>query len=83
MNILRQTPFPLSVSYDGLTPSTDYALEIYDDHTELELSITLTSDSNGVVSYELPTTFEKYDETYSLYIYSLDVEDQPDETCYG
>jgi hypothetical protein len=80
MNILRQTPFPLSVSYDGLTPSTDYALEIYDDHTELELSITLTSDSNGVVSYELPTTFEKYDETYSLYIYSLDVEDEPDET---
>ncbi len=80
MNILRQTPFPLQVSYDGLIPSTDYALEIYDDHTELELSITVTSDSDGVVLYELPTTFEKYDETYSLYIYSLDSEDEPDET---
>jgi hypothetical protein len=30
--------------------------------------------------YELPTTFEKYDETYSLYIYTLDVDDEPDET---
>jgi hypothetical protein len=68
------------VSYDGLTPSTDYALEIYDDHTFLVLSVTVTSDSSGVVLYELPTTFEKYDETYSLYIYTLDVDDEPDET---
>jgi hypothetical protein len=80
MNLLRQTPFPLEVSYDGLTPSTDYALEIYDDHTFLVLSVTVTSDSSGVVLYELPTTFEKYDETYSLYIYTLDVDDEPDET---
>ena len=80
MNILRQPPFPLEVSYDGLTPSTEYALEIYDDHTDLELSVTVTSDSNGVVSYELPTVFEKYDETYSLYVYTLDVDDKPDET---
>lgn len=80
MNILRQPPFPLEVSYDGLTPTTDYALEIYDDHTELQLSVTVTSDPNGVVSYELPTIFEKYDETYSLYIYTLDLDDEPDET---
>lgn len=80
MNILRQTPFPLQVSYDGLIPSTDYALEIYDDHTDLELSVTVTSNSDGVVLYELPTTFEKYDATYSLYMYSLDSEDEPDET---
>jgi hypothetical protein len=80
MNILRQTPFPLEVSYDGLMPSTDYALEIYDDHTELKLSVMVSSDSNGVVSYELPTTFEKYDETYSLYIYNLDSNDEPDDT---
>lgn len=80
MNILRQPPFPLEVSYDGLTPNTDYALEIYDDHTELELSVTVTSDGNGAVSYELPTVFEKYDETYSLYIYTLDLNDEPDET---
>jgi hypothetical protein len=80
MNILRQTPFPLEVSYSDLTPNTDYALEIYDDHTELQLSVTVTSDGSGVISYELPTVFEKYDETYSLYIYNLDVNDEPEET---
>lgn len=80
MNILRQPPFPLSVSYDGLDPSTEYALEIYDDHTNLELSVTITTDASGVVEYDLPSNFEKFDETYSLYIYTLDANDEPDET---
>ena len=80
MNILRQPPFPLEVSYDGLDPNTDYALEIYDDHTFLELSDTVTSDENGVVSYTLPSDFEKYDETYSLSLYTIDLNDEPDET---
>lgn len=80
MDILRQTPFPLEVSYDGLDANTEYALEIYDDHTFLQLSVTVTSDGSGTVTYELPTVFEKYDETYSLYIYTLDINDEPDET---
>ena len=80
MNILRQPPFPLSVSYDGLDPNTDYILEIYDDHTFLEVSEVVTSNGNGIVSYTLPTPFEKYDETYSLYIYTMDLNDNPDDT---
>lgn len=80
MNILRQPPFPLSVSYDGLDPNTDYILEIYDDHTFLELSEVVTTNGSGVISYTLPTSFEKYDETYSLYIYTMDLNDDPDET---
>jgi hypothetical protein len=80
MNLLRQTPFPLEVSYDGLTPNTDYSLEIYDDHTDVEVSTIVTSDSDGVVLYELPTKFEKYDETYSVYIYSIDVDGNPEDT---
>lgn len=80
MNILRQTPFPLEVSYSGLTPDTEYSLEIYNDHTGLEVSVTVTSDGTGVVSYELPTIFEKYDETYSLYIYALDIDSEPTDT---
>jgi len=80
MNILRQTPFPLTISYSGLSANTDYALEIYDDHTSLQLSVTVTSNGSGVISYELPTVFEKYDETYSLYIYTLDVNDEPEDT---
>ncbi len=80
MNILRQTPFPLEVSYGGLDANTDYALEIYDDHTNLELSVVVTSDNTGTVLYELPTIYQKYDGTYSLYIYTLDLNDEPDET---
>lgn len=80
MNILRQIPFPLEVSYGGLDANTDYALEIYDDHTNLELSVVVTSDNTGTVLYELPTIYQKYDGTYSLYIYTLDLNDEPDET---
>ena len=78
MDILRQTPFPLQASYDGLDPSTDFILQIYDDHTNLVVSSSVTSDVSGVVTYDLTGYFEQFDETYSLYIYSLDEEDEPD-----
>lgn len=80
MDILRQPPFPLQVEYDGLDANTDFLLEIYDDHTNLVLSEVVESNGSGAVAYELPGSFEKYDETYSLYIYSLDINDQPDTT---
>lgn len=80
MNILRQPPFPLTVSYEDLSPNTDYILEIYDDHTFLELSEVVTSDQYGVIEHELPTKFEKFDGTYSLYIYTIDLNDEADES---
>lgn len=79
MNILRQPTFPLEISYDGLDSSTDYILEIYDDRNELKHSDVVATDPSGVLSYELPEDFQKYDETYSLSIYSIDLEDEPDE----
>jgi len=80
MDILRQTPFPLQVSYDGFANNTDYALEIYDDHTNLVESYVVTSNGSGVITYDLVGDFEKFDDTYSLYIYTLDLNDEPDET---
>lgn len=80
MNLLRQTPFPLEVSYSDLDASTGYILEIYDSHTFLKISQTVISDENGVVTYQLPSHFEKYDDIYSLHIYSLDLNDEPDQT---
>jgi len=80
MNILRQPPFPLEVSYDGLEISTDYILEIYDDHNFLVESVIVTSDNQGVLTYELPSSFQNYDETYSLSVYTIDLNDEPDET---
>ena len=61
MNILRQTPFPLEVSYSDLDASTDYILEIYDDHTNLILSEVVTSSGSGVIEFELPQGFEKFE----------------------
>lgn len=80
MDILRQTPFPIQISYEDLTPDTEYLLEIYDDHTNLLLSEVIESDGAGAVEYSLPASFEKYDDTYALYIYTLDLEGNADET---
>lgn len=79
MNILRQPPFPLSVSYTGLTPYEPYVMQVYDDHSTLVQSFDIEADSDGEVIQELPSNFTKYDDIYSLYIYSLDVNDDPDE----
>lgn len=79
MNILRQPPFPLEISYDGLDPSTDYILEIYDDHNALVQSEILETNNLGVLYYSLPQSFQNFDETYSLSIYTIDLNDNPDE----
>jgi hypothetical protein len=78
MNILRQPPFPLSVTYDGLTPEETYLMQIYNDHTALMDEIDVVADSSGVVTQDLPVGYSKYDDTYSLYIYSLDELGEPD-----
>lgn len=80
MDILRQPPFPLQVQYDGLDPDTEFLLEIYDDHANTILSEVVESDGSGVISYDLTGDFEKYDETYSLNIFSLDLNSDPDIT---
>ena len=80
MNILRQPPFPLEVSYNGLEASTDYIIEIFDDHNFSVVSATVTTDGAGELTYQLPDDFSKYDETYSLYVYTIDLNDNPDET---
>lgn len=80
MDILRQTPFPFEISYTDLDPNTDYLLEIHDDRTETIISEGVTSNGSGVVEYTLSGDFEKFDESYSLYIYSLNIDDEPDQT---
>lgn len=76
MFLLRQPPFPLTVEYSGLTPSTNYILEIYDDRARLMYSFDdIVSDGSGVVTKELPEYYSKFDGTYSLYIYSIVIED--------
>lgn len=71
MIILRQPPFPLEVSYSGLDPDTNYLMEIYDNKSRLIESIDVISDGTGVVAQELSVLFTRFDDIYSLYIYSL------------
>lgn len=71
MIILRQPPFPIEVSYSGLDPDTNYLMEIYDDKSALIESIDVISSGTGVVEESLPVFFSRFDDTYSLYIYSL------------
>jgi hypothetical protein len=80
MNILRQPPFPIQLPYEDLTADETYILEIYNDHSELIVSEQVTASDLGMVSYTLPRYFEKYDGTYSLYIYSMDIDEVADET---
>lgn len=80
MIILRQPPFPITLEYSGLTPSTEYSLRIYDDSAILLYSYDVTSDTDGVISQELDKYFEKFDEEYSVYVYSLDVDGEPEDT---
>jgi len=79
MNILRQPPFPLTVEYSGLEASTAYIVQIYNDHASLIFSNDVESDQYGVVTQELPNNFSKFDETYALYIYSVDESEEADE----
>jgi hypothetical protein len=80
MIILRQTPFPITLEYSGLSASTDYAMHIYDDNSILLYSYDVTSDGDGVVSQELDKYFEKFDDEYAVYVYSLDENDEPQDT---
>lgn len=80
MNLLRQPPFPLTVSYSGLTPNTNYNMRIYDDTSVLLFEYDVTSNGSGVVSKDLDQYFEKFDKTYALYIYGLDGDGEPDTT---
>lgn len=80
MHILRQPPFPLSVTYSGLSNSTQYIMEIYDDYGELVKSYNVTSNGSGVVTKQLDSEFEKFDGTFALYIYTKDNAGNADET---
>lgn len=81
MIVLRQpSSFPITLTYEGLSASTDYSMRIYDDTAVLLYSYDVTSDGDGTVSQEIDQSFEKYDSEYVVYVYSLDSEDEPEDT---
>lgn len=69
MEITRLAPFPLNLSYSGLTPSTDYVVAIMTDFAGDLVEIPVSSDGSGVISTPLPDFFSRYDEDYNLEVY--------------
>jgi hypothetical protein len=69
MRILRTPPYPLSVSYTVPEPDTEYILVIDDLLDQVESEITVESDANSVLTYELTGDYVKYDKSYPVTIY--------------
>jgi len=69
MNILRLPPYPLTITYDVPDASTDYFIIIEDSIVNKDLKVSVTSDGNSQVSYNLEGFFLDYDQEYRLTIY--------------
>lgn len=69
MDIKRVPPFPLSISVDGLSASTDYVVCIMNSYAEDLTEIAVTSDLNGGISTPIPDYYARYDADYRLEIY--------------
>jgi len=80
MEITRLQPFPLTLTQGGFDPNTDYVVAILDDHAGDLVEIPVESDSEGVISTNLPNYFSRYDDEYRLEIYlqdGVDAESNP------
>lgn len=72
MQILRQPPYPLSITYTGLEATTDYNLIIKGSEAdEVIVDESITTDGAGSFTYELGTDFTLYDESYYLEVSHL------------
>jgi hypothetical protein len=81
MIILRQpSEFPITLEYSGLESLTDYSLKIYSNKSALVAQYEVTSDGDGTISQELDKFFEKFDDEYVVNVFSLDEEDEPENT---
>jgi hypothetical protein len=79
MEILRKPPYPLSVIYDVPDLEPTYAVIIKDKSRDIILAEEYGIEPNNTTSkitYEIPESLSKYDDSYSLEIYSLDTDDE-------
>lgn len=72
MQILRIPPFPLYAEYSVPEANAQYTFTIENAPRTIEAEVTLTSDSNSKIRYELTGDFVKYDHNYAVLIYDAD-----------
>jgi hypothetical protein len=83
MQILRLAPYPLSVTYDVPTASTEYVLVIKENSRDVVIvEDQITSNTSAKIVFTLPDYFNSYDDSYRLAIYEDDSVDE-DEIIYG
>lgn len=71
MEISRKSPYPLVLSYSGLTPSTNYTVAIINDYSADLVEIPVTSDVSGGITTPLPDYFSRYDAAYAVEVYDM------------
>jgi hypothetical protein len=69
MQILRLPPYPISITYTVPDANTPYVFVIEDVENQEISQEVVTSTNLSKVTLELPTSFSKYDKSYSLAIY--------------
>ena len=83
MEITRSAPFPLIFSQDGFDPNTAYIVTFLDDHNFPFYGEEPTTDSQGVLSFDLPEYFSKYDDEYRVEIHLVDGYDINNDPIQG
>ena len=76
MIVLRLPPFPIDVKYDVPEANTDYLFTIENSLININVSETITSDSNSQITFTLTGDFIKYDDDYSVQIYEINEESE-------
>lgn len=77
MEILRKPPYPLSATYEVPDLEPSYAVIVKDKSRDIIIDEQYELDPNSQTSkitYEIPESLSKYDDSYSLEIYSLDTD---------
>lgn len=69
MELLRVPPFPLTLSYSGLSNNTEYVATFATTINSFVDDVEATSNGSGVVEFELPERYSRYDGEYAVVIY--------------
>lgn len=72
MQILRQPPYPLSVTYTVPDASSDYIVVIQNVSQQTEIETAVSSNGSSKIVYSLTEDFIRYDQSYALTIYEDD-----------
>lgn len=83
MFISRKPPFPLTVAIPGFIAETQYALVVTNDYAVDMYEESVLPDAEGVITWELPDYFARYDATYRIEVYFLDNFIPPSELVLG